>query len=392
MSHSAESASSPPPAAGSVTADSAPSQLETLRAEIDALRASIAETDHEVDDLQIRAAEFQRPWYRNVQTLVAVLSLVIALAVGLTSAYWSKAQTDLMSAQADLARSQSALAESRLQQQQIEDARAELRGLLQELTALTRSSPNLEGVDNPYLAQYLTTNELAEMALLTNQAYDIAQTIPNFVSSTEYLTIAQRLGQLGDFQKAEAMLVRADETATTAYELLSATRTYAIYLFGKKQIADARTQMQEALDVWTFFPEVKELDPLTATVEDLVTRMRWAEAEVVAGFCPEAEEHAAAAGDIMAQLGQNAGPVIQNQYDLMLDGVRGNCDPTYTAALPTPTAASLVDAIGGGETSPLLLPPGTQPAWLEPIGTLPAWLQPIDASSPFDLPTPTVTP
>jgi hypothetical protein len=377
---------SPPPRA------TAPDELERVRTEIDRLRASIEQTDREIDDLQVRTAEGHRPWHRNAQTLVAVFSLLLTFAVGLTSVYWAKVQADLMQTQADFTQAQSDATEARLQQQQLHDAKTELRGLLQALTELTRTSPNLQEVTDPYLAQYLATNELAEMSLLTNQAYDVAQSIPEHVSSTELLTISQRLGQLGDFQKAETMLIRANETAETAYEVLSATRTYGIHLFGKGDIAAGRDHMQRALAVWTSFPEVKQLDPVTVQVEDLVTRMRWAEAESILRYCAEAEPQVAAADALMLELGETAAPVVRQQYDLMVMTYRYNCDPTFVAplpdpatdplALPTPTPFPLFDPTLGGYT----------PSWLDPVGTYAPWYPPVATADPFALPTATFTP
>lgn len=193
--------------------DGASAQIETLRAELDALRATVRQNDDEIDALQLEAAKSHRPWYRSIETLVAVFALLLSLTTTLVSGYWARTQNDI--------------AEQRLRQQQIQDSRLELRGLLQAMAELERNtSEAMAQQPDPLVAVGLNRSYAGETAMLTNQAYDVITSIPDHVSSSEYNQVGMRLMSIYDYDRAEPMFIRAMETANNLYDFMASTRTY----------------------------------------------------------------------------------------------------------------------------------------------------------------------
>lgn len=334
--------------------ESTPAPTDALRAELDELRKAVNRNDRQIDDLQVRAAENERPWYRNVQTLVAVFALLLSLATTLTSAYWARTQEDV--------------AEARIRQQEIQDAKAELRELLQALAELTRRTQALPASDNGNGSEVLQNSYASEMSLLTNQAIAVVYTIPDYVSSSEYLAIALQLGNLGDYQKAGPLLESALANATTPFDKLSAARTYGIYLYGQGDVEGGRSQMQQSLDVWNEFTDVARQAPLWPKLEDLITYMFWAGYEAMAGNCDVANEQSTAASNLWLELMPPLESPLQQQYnDMWL--LIGACVPGGTPVVPVlPTYTPLFPADNG--LSPF------EPLFPTPISDWFAWETP----------------
>lgn len=306
---------------------------DPLRAEIDALRAAVERNDLQIDDLQVRTAEIERPWYRHAQTLIALFALLFSLVTTLTSAYWAKTQGD-----ADAAR---------LRQEEIHDAKTELRGLLQALAELTRRVQTLPPPGEGNGGELLQQSYAAEMSLLTNQAIAVADTIPDEVSSSEYLGLAIQVGNLGDFPEAGRLVEKAIAKAETPYDQLSANRTYGMFLFGQGDVEGGRRHMQNALDVWANSPDVARQAPLWPKLEDLITRMFWAGYEALAGNCTEATTQSVAATSLWQELAPPAESGLQLQYNDMLTLVNG-CVPGLSPVLPAmPTFTPWLPVDGG---------------------------------------------
>src|SRR3982750_4385024 len=81
---------------------------ETLEERVETMK-------REIDALQIAAAEKSKPWYGNVSTLLSVIALVFSLGTTLVSYH-------------------------RANLQGVHDARQELRGMLQRLSALPKEN------------------------------------------------------------------------------------------------------------------------------------------------------------------------------------------------------------------------------------------------------------
>jgi hypothetical protein len=276
-------------------AGGASAQIETLRAELDTLRASLAQSDHEIDDLQLRVAEVRMPWYRNIQALVAVLALLLSLATTVVSGYWAKTQGDA--------------AEQRLRQQEIHDARTELSGLLRSLGDLERRNEELSTLSDPLQAARLSSSYAGETSMLTIQALEIMESIPEHVTSSQYLSMALRLGAINQIGQAETLIHRALETARNSFDWVSAQRTYGSLLFLKGDFAGGRAAFAAALaESRPFAPETA----VTRETDDFQTELAWAGVELGRGFCEEAKAHMDTARRFLSK--PYSSPVAHQQF------------------------------------------------------------------------------
>ncbi|MBA3450057.1 MAG: hypothetical protein H0T18_02455 [Chloroflexia bacterium] len=286
-----------------------PDPLADVRAELTMLRAHVAQNDHEIDDLQLRSAEWRLPWYRNIQSLVAVFALLLSLLTTLVSGYWASTQGEI--------------AERRLRQQEIHDARTELRGLLQSLSELERRIEELPSIDDPLLASRLSSSYGSETAILATQALAIMESIPDQISSSEYLNLAVRFGAINEFGRAQPLIERALATAATSYDFLSAKRTYAALLFQNGDSDGGRRQFAEALASWSTFPSEAAT---VQTTGDLFTELTWASIESLHGYCDEAKAHIDAAREHVNALNNPAWQLPEQQFAAMAELVT-QCEP-----------------------------------------------------------------
>jgi hypothetical protein len=353
-----------------------PTPIEALRAEVDALRAHIGRNDDEIDDLQVRTAERQRPWYRNSQTLVAVFALLLSLVTASTSAYWAKTQGDA--------------AELRLEQERIHDAKTELRELLQAIAGLRRQSLELEAGGNADAAIVLATSITGELELLANQAFGVAETIPEHVTATEYFTLAEVLGEGGQIGQQKALLEKALPKAVTPFEMISVNRLYAIVLFNEHSYDDAREHMGVAISTG----EAHFDDGLLALgwpqLENFRSETLWAFWEAWDGYCGEARTHLQAADALYLELGllpehplEATYRQVQEAVNLCVDG-----EPLADQIMPpSPTTPPLVSDIPALGDSLLDIPPiATQPAGIDTtapeISIDASWILPGEVTIP----------
>lgn len=253
--------------------------LATLRGDLAELRRLVAQSDHEIDDLKVKAAMEHGPWYRNVQVLVAVFALLLFLGTTAVSAYWASAQNDA--------------AERRLRQQEIHDAKVELRALLQRLQAIPGENVELYSTDaDPLVTRSLGVYLAAENALLTNQALAIIDRIPDQISTLEYVSVGNALGFIGNHGAAQRLYERAIEVAKDAYDHVGAHRSLAMSLMTGGDVEGGRDHFDEALTVAERYPSPVED---FAAFMDTETEMLWASTESAQNQCAAAKEHAEAA-------------------------------------------------------------------------------------------------
>ncbi len=297
-----------------VAAGDEPAELERLRADLADLRDHVLQSDFEIDDLRIKTAEARLPWYRNIQSLVAVLALLLSLSTTVVSGYW--------------ARTQGEIAEQRLRQQEIHDARTELRGLLQALSELARKNEELVTMSDSLAASRLSSSYASETSILLSQALELMDTIPDHVSSSEYLSVALPLAATGDYGRAETRIERAIELASNAFDYTSAIRTHAMLLFLKGDFEGGRARLTEALDAWSVFPPLTRFEQ---TVGDWTTEMTWADQERIQGNCDEAKDHLNQARAYLTDLGNAAPSAYQRQYAALAQFV-AQCIPGEATA------------------------------------------------------------
>jgi tetratricopeptide (TPR) repeat protein len=176
----------------------------------------------------------------------------------------------------------------RTRQQDIHDARAELRGFLQRLSVLPKE--NLEVMSHPdkLVAAQLSAAINAENSLIANQAAEVMDRIPDYVSAIEYIVVANAFSSVGIYDKAEKLLKRATEVSKDVNEEVGAIRAYAALLFASGNINAGREMFQKALNIHEKYPS---RIPLFQIWTNVYTEMQWAAAELGQRQCSESQTH-----------------------------------------------------------------------------------------------------
>ena len=306
-----------------------------LRAELAALRADLERNDRQIDQLQMLAAERGGPWYRNIQTLVAIFALLLSLVTATVSGYWGWTQ------------SQSA--EERLRQQQVHDAKTELRGLLQAIEGLRREAEAQTDMSgNPIGAIVVATSRVGEMSLLADQADAVMQTIPEHVSATEYLSLIQALLDLGKLDRAAEMLAEmrsraqtssapagaaqpsTTATAMTPSDTIVLQRLSGMVAFNNNDYLTAREHMRQALAIGSEHYDAGLLASSWPQVENLRTELIWTFWEVWGGYCEDAREHLQAATALHRDVLPASDSPIGQQY-IAMKAAADTCVATISA-------------------------------------------------------------
>ncbi len=251
----------------------------------------------EVDALQIVLANVVKPWYRDGASLVSMLALVFSF--GTTFVSYQKSE-----------------------QQEVQTAKSDLRGLLQRLASLPKD--NLELVTryqhDANTAQYLSGYINQENALLAKQAADIALRIPAFLSSTEYFAIHSALRFSSQDQLAVKFLEKAVETADNANDAVAALRAYGTHLISVGQLDAGRAQYKKAESLFSVY--LGHADYYQKTTQ-ILTYLNWHSAEAGVGNMAEAERLLNLASEIRIQLPPGQ---FTDQVSSQIDQVRANFD------------------------------------------------------------------
>ena len=248
------------------------------------------------------------PWYQHASAIVPILALLFSLGTFGLSAYWSSNQNNR--------------AEDRLRQEEVQASRDELRSLLQRLYEIGGSAQ--AGATNEYVT--------AELMLLSQQAFEIVNRIPDNVSTVEYVSVGQFLALNGSFADARVAYERAMEKATSANDYVVASRALGGLFLVTGDIEAGRHFYQQALDVGNVFPD--EVD-LYLTFQHGQTEAQWASAELARGQCAEAERHLGEAARFAEELNQ---PATESGYRVLQNQVRSlrqlmdECEPAIPAA------------------------------------------------------------
>jgi len=179
----------------------------------------------------------------------------------------------------------------RTNQQDIQDARRELRSLLQRLAALPRENQELlvKYKDAPNIAGGLSAMLNQENVLLARQAVEITGRIPKYVTSTEYASLFLALNQGSGLGADYIWLMdRAVTTARSPLDVVSARRQKGAFLISMGRLAEGRAEFQRALSVYEGYP-----DTYVSAAQDAITELQWSQIEYAKGQCSESRRHLA---------------------------------------------------------------------------------------------------
>jgi hypothetical protein len=167
----------------------------------------------------------------------------------------------------------------RTEKQDIQAARAELRGILQRLSAIPRE--NLEAMKknagDPGAVAGISQLYNQESTMLTRQAAEIVNRLPRgLVSATEYYAIGIAFQSAYDLSSAKNFLGRARQAANNFNDEIGAIRSSANLDFIAGQPEDGRVLFQQALGI---FSKYRGYDPYTMASTHVFTEVYWAYAE-----------------------------------------------------------------------------------------------------------------
>ena len=269
----------------------------------DAKPASTLDTmKSEIDALQVQVMKGTAPWYKQIPVVVSLLVSVMALGFS----FWTNERS-----------------ENRIERQDQHALRAELRGLVQRLSALPKENFELSrtyATDGEAL-RLLTGLTNTENVVLAQQAAELIGQLPGQVSSLEYYATAYAL-TLGGGQTSEAIRLLSEGLKVAHDPISEGTllRQYAGTLFSIGEAEAGREKWQRALDVFGKYPERNALSIASSRA---FTEMAWAAAELGLGNCVEAEQHVKSANDDVP-LGH---AVLQTQIEAAAKAVNEQCAP-----------------------------------------------------------------
>jgi tetratricopeptide (TPR) repeat protein len=238
--------------------------------------------DRQLADLQMDQVKVSRPWYRQMPVVIALGALFFTGAATI----FNYVQTT---------------------QNNAHNARIELRDLTQRLSQIP--------IDNISAAKaYTNSFQLAQISgllqeensVLARQAEEVMIEIPDSVSSSEYILVAQALANSTLYDDALNVVNKATGVIQDANDGSTVYRFKGQLLFNTGNLADGRQAFQQALDIFNKYPTKNVYYQTTTTVQN---EFIWATAEYGVGQCTEAKKHI----DRAAQLLKDLSPQMRQQ-------------------------------------------------------------------------------
>jgi tetratricopeptide (TPR) repeat protein len=222
-------------------------------------------TKQDVGELQLNSKQKEEQWFRSPSVIISLLALLFSFGT-------------------------TAVSYVRMHQQDIHDARSELRTLVERLDQLPRE--NIEYMEK-YSKTPLVQNQVAgllntENAMLAKQAAAVIDRIPNNVAATEYYAVALALWQSSLGEKAIRVAQKGIEVATDANDEVDLLRFYGniLFMFGKAE--QGRAQYKKALDI---FAKYQGYNTYYIESSHLLTELSWAQSEFRARQCDYIGSH-----------------------------------------------------------------------------------------------------
>jgi tetratricopeptide (TPR) repeat protein len=261
----------------------------------EALEQKVALMEQEIDALQIAITGRTTPWYKNMSTILSV----VALAFSFGTTYVSYHRTAV---------------------QDIQNARQELRGLLQRLATLPKENVDIQ---KKYASDPASMNVVGgfinqENALLARQAAELAKKLPaDVVSGTEYYAIAIALQNSYDLSAADEFLKYSIQAAKDFNTEIAALRSTANLQFIQGRPEAGRVEYQKALNIFSKYPGY---DPFTKASTNVWTELAWGFSEAGVGLFSFARQHVENAKALVNSLPRGPGTEMLNAQVSQAEG------------------------------------------------------------------------
>ncbi|MEU6713912.1 PDZ domain-containing protein [Nonomuraea sp. NPDC046802] len=271
--------------------------------------------------LEQKVAAENKPWWRReTSNVIAIVSLVLAVASAVVG------RIDL-STSGDQARIE------------------KLDGVVQKLTAIEREYAelirNAQQDGKAYPPDYVNTissNLNTDRVMLARQAANLVDQVPHLVTSAEVYVVATQLAESGETNRALEISLRAEKLAKNYLEYTATVRLRAQIYFMMGKIDQGRAQMQRAENTFT---DRKDFGQVTSQAQKdsliIDTELRWAPLE---SDCQAAWSHARRAADLLVTA-QIAGPdkiILEQRSDDLRQSTQKRC--------PAALGVQVSDAVG----------------------------------------------
>lgn len=217
----------------------------------------------EVDALQIEVMQ-PKAWYKEASTIIAALAVVFSLGTAMASYI----QVDSQNKRA---------------------ARGELRGIIQRLIALPKENAETLTTykNNAVVLNILSSNINLEYVLLSSQAVELVNRIPNDISAPEYVSISQALINQGVMTQVPIFLDAGLKVSKDINSELALLRSYGNYLFLTGDINGGRKKYQSATNI---FGKYSVTNQYFIESSNAHTEIAWANSEYTQGKCQQAKK------------------------------------------------------------------------------------------------------
>jgi len=226
--------------------------------EFNELRGQYRVLKDEVDSLQISMMKASTPWYKNLSMIISVVALLFSFGTTYVS-------------------------HKRIESQDIQSLRAELRGMLQQLAMLPSKNFELakQYSDDPDAIAFMGGQLNQENALLAFQAAELIQKLPEEqVTAIEVYGVAIALQYSYEIQKANELYNLSYRIAKDFNTAISAKRGIANSLFQLGQPEAGRVEFQDALNIFSKFQNSNDFIQKTTHI---ATLLNWMGAEASVG-------------------------------------------------------------------------------------------------------------
>jgi tetratricopeptide (TPR) repeat protein len=232
------------------------------------IAAQIRTLSEEVNTLKRQVSLLQRPWFRDLAVVLALLTFIFS--VGTTVFSYVQAS-----------------------EQRLHDTRAELRNLVQRLSALPAEYYDLASrYDASTPEGRVTLGQLnrrynTELQLLARQAAEVMSRLPaEQISSTEYGAVAVALQLGGLLEQGQQMARQSVLAARDTSDEMYALQAYGQSLFYAGRYGEGREQFRRAIEA---IDEDRAMSPDQKRFVKIGTYGLWIDAEISQGQCSEAE-------------------------------------------------------------------------------------------------------
>lgn len=212
----------------------------------------------EVDSLQISLMKANSPWYKNVSMIISLVALLFSFGTTYVS-------------------------HKRIEAQDIQSLRAELRGMLQQLATLPSRNFELakQHSDDPNAIAFIGGQLNQENALLAFQAAELIRKLPeDQVTAIEVYGVAIALQFSYEIQKANELYNLSYDIAEDLNTAVAAKRGIANTLFQLGQPEAGRVEFQDALNI---FSKLQNNNDFIQRTTHIATLLNWAGAEAGVG-------------------------------------------------------------------------------------------------------------